>query len=224
MLRTAVDQRGEQTINRDAKTTGGIKYFANDSKSILKWTLNRSVEANNTSELLRMVDMKSPNEMYKSLRPSMILKTEKLTERIMKVLKDVYVNPFGEELDKHILYNLSSGVPLPDNISENILAIRDAGAFVNERLIEKSVPFHDPIPRHKFHLFISTNKRVELCGGARTKTVEVNRDMLGKILALSAKTERVVNFEYALQYPLYVQRHLVWPIRMAPAERQQSLN
>ena len=141
-----------------------------------------------------MVDMKSPNEMYKSLRPSMILKMEKLTERIMKVLKDEYVNPFGEELDKHILYNLSSGVPLPDNISENILAIRDAGktafgAFVNERLIEKSVPFHDPIPRHKFHLFSSTNKQVELRGGARMKTVEVNRDMLGKILALSAKTD-----------------------------------
>ena len=49
LLGTAVAQRVEQTIKRDAKTTGGIKYFANDSKSILKWTLNRSVEANNTS-------------------------------------------------------------------------------------------------------------------------------------------------------------------------------
>ena len=68
LLRTAVDPRCGQTINRDAKTTGGIKYFANDNKSILKWTLNTPVEAKNTSELLRMVDMKSSNEMYKSLR------------------------------------------------------------------------------------------------------------------------------------------------------------
>lgn len=44
----------------------------------------------------------------------MIVKTENLTERIMKVLRDEYVNPYD-------LYNLSSGVPLPDNISENIL-------------------------------------------------------------------------------------------------------
>ena len=43
-----------------------------------------------------MVDIKSPNELYKSLRPSMILKTEKMTQRIMKVLNDEYVNPFGE--------------------------------------------------------------------------------------------------------------------------------
>lgn len=66
-----------------------------------------------------MVDMKSPNEMYKSLRPSMILKTEKLTERIMKVLKDEYVNPFGEEIDKHVLYNLSSGVPLRKHLGNS---------------------------------------------------------------------------------------------------------
>ena len=97
----------------------------------------------NTSELLT-----TTNELYKSLRPSMILKTEKMTERIVKVLKDEYVNPFGEELDKHVLYNLSSGVPLPDNISENILAIQDTGrsaftAFVKERLVKKSVPQPD---------------------------------------------------------------------------------
>ena len=75
----------------------------------------------------------------------MIPKTEKLTETIMKVLKDEYVNPFEGELDKHVLYHLSSSIPLPDNISENILAIHNAGktafgAFVNERLIGKSVP------------------------------------------------------------------------------------
>ena len=75
----------------------------------------------------------------------MIQKTEKLTETIMKVLKDEYINPFGGELDKHALYNLSSSIPLPDNISEKILAIHNAGktafgAFVNERLIGMSVP------------------------------------------------------------------------------------
>ena len=48
------------TINQGVKTTGGIEYFANDSKSILKCTLNGSVEANNTLELLLMVDMKPP--------------------------------------------------------------------------------------------------------------------------------------------------------------------
>ena len=45
-------QRGEQTINRDAKTLGGIKSFAADSSAILKWTLNRAEQAENTKALL----------------------------------------------------------------------------------------------------------------------------------------------------------------------------
>ena len=53
-LHTAIDQRGEQSINRDAKTTGGIKSFAVDNTSVLKWTLNRSEQAKNTAELLSM--------------------------------------------------------------------------------------------------------------------------------------------------------------------------
>ena len=44
--RVAIDQRGEQTLNREAKTTGGIKNFASDSSGILKWTLNRAEQAN----------------------------------------------------------------------------------------------------------------------------------------------------------------------------------
>ena len=40
-LRTAVDQRGEQTINRDGKTSGSIRNVTSSSSSVLKWCLNR---------------------------------------------------------------------------------------------------------------------------------------------------------------------------------------
>ena len=33
-LRTAIDQRGEQTLNRDMKTTGGIKMFSSDRMAV----------------------------------------------------------------------------------------------------------------------------------------------------------------------------------------------
>ena len=35
-LRIAIDQRGEQTINRDAKTSGGIKTFSTKNESVTK--------------------------------------------------------------------------------------------------------------------------------------------------------------------------------------------
>ena len=137
LLRTAVDQRGEQTINRDAETVGGVKYFSNDSKPILKWTLNRSEEAKTVNELAKMANMKSCDEDRKSLRPSQILKTESMVTRIINVLKEEYINPFGTELDKTELYHLSSGVPLPDSISYKILKITDEGEFACTTFIEK---------------------------------------------------------------------------------------
>lgn len=42
-LRTSIDQRGEQTINRDAKTSGGVGSFAASSSAVLKWCLSRQV-------------------------------------------------------------------------------------------------------------------------------------------------------------------------------------
>ena len=76
-LRTATDQRGEQTLNRDAKIVGGIKCFSNDPKSVLKWTLNRSEQAKNTGELLKLVALNETSMISKGFRPSQILNSEK---------------------------------------------------------------------------------------------------------------------------------------------------
>ncbi len=60
-LRIAIDQRGEQTLNRDAKTTGGIKSFISDSNAILKWTLNRAEQAKCTENLLNLAQINNPS-------------------------------------------------------------------------------------------------------------------------------------------------------------------
>ena len=40
LLWTALEQRGEQTVNRDGKTSGGVRNVASSSSSALKWPLN----------------------------------------------------------------------------------------------------------------------------------------------------------------------------------------
>ncbi|CAB3980566.1 Hypothetical predicted protein [Paramuricea clavata] len=104
-LITATDQRGEQTINRDAN-------------AILKWTLNRSEEAKNKAKLFEMAGMSLSNEVYKSLRPSEILKSESYTTSVFNTLSKEYLNPFDAELDTSFLYNLCSGTPMEEDISE----------------------------------------------------------------------------------------------------------
>ena len=67
--RVAIDQRGEQSINRDAKVSWWIKYLVSDPNSILKWTLNRSAQAKHTEALHGLADIKAPDDIYKSNRP-----------------------------------------------------------------------------------------------------------------------------------------------------------
>ena len=124
--RTAIDQRGEQTINRDAKTSGGIKYFASDPSAILKWTLNRSSQAKNTEALYDLANIKNSELVYKSLRPSNIMKSENSVEKITKVLTIEYLNPFDVKLDPENLYNLSSGVLVEASLAEEILSVKHA--------------------------------------------------------------------------------------------------
>ena len=75
-LRTARDKRGEQTLDKDAKSDSDIKYFANNDSSVLKWTLNRGKEAENTKALLDIAGLVEELRINKTLRPTQILKSE----------------------------------------------------------------------------------------------------------------------------------------------------
>ncbi len=74
-LRVAIDQSGEQTLNRDAKTSGRIKSFTSDGNAILKWTLNRAEQAKCTENLLNLAQLSNASTPYKPLRPSQIIKS-----------------------------------------------------------------------------------------------------------------------------------------------------
>ena len=99
---------------------------------------------------------------------------------------------------------MSSGTPIEEEISEEILNNRIGEAlfetFITGRILKKEILFHDPFK--KLVLFKASSKKVSLTRSTVVKTVEVNRDILGTLLALTAKTEKVINFENALEYPL----------------------
>ena len=75
--------------------------IVNDANSVQKQTLNRSEEAKNTSEVIKMANIDPPADVYKALRHSQILKSESFTNQIMKILSEEYINPFGAYLDKN---------------------------------------------------------------------------------------------------------------------------
>ena len=125
----------------------------------------------------------------------------------MKVLQEEYINPFSGELDKSQLYNLSSGIPVPEDLAKMILRTTEDGhneypSFLENRLEGDSKMFHDPIKRRTVSVFHGTARKVKVEKNGKTKILEVNRNFLSFLLAFSAKYGKNIDFQRALKYPL----------------------
>ena len=73
-LRTAFDQRGEQTLNREAKSAGGIGRFGGN------------IDFKITAELKLFAQVNKSEEMYKTFRPHQIRKSENWTATLSQVI------------------------------------------------------------------------------------------------------------------------------------------
>lgn len=60
-------------------------------------------------ELLNLAGMRKATGIYKPLRVSEIKKSEENVLKVIKVLENEYLNPFGIFIDSEMLVNLSSG-------------------------------------------------------------------------------------------------------------------
>ena len=178
-LRTSIDQLGEQTINRDAKTSGGIKSFASNKESILKWTLNHPYQAENTQALYEVAVIKRSTEDYKCTRPSEIIKSERRVAKIKEVLANEFLNPFDPTLDQKYLFNIGSGIPVDQGSADGILATKEWGedlynTFLQNRILSTKEKIHDPIKRQEKALSENSGKKVTVKKNGKEKLIEAN--------------------------------------------------
>ena len=209
-LRTAIDQRGKQTLNREAKSVSRIGKFEGNIDSIIKWTLNRASQAKITAEQKLFAQVNKSEEMHKAFRPHQIRKSENWTATLAQIISQDFFNPFDCNLDCTKLYNLSSGVPVDETSCLGILSIKGDGEkryhdFVDSRLLSEETKFYDPLTKSKYTLFRNCSRKVNMLErSGKLKAVEVNRNVFGTLvlLALSARSERLIDFQKALSYPL----------------------
>ncbi len=122
----------------------------------------------------------------------------------MRVLTEEYINPFDLVIEKNELFNLSSGVPL---LCTDLLNCWDIGQSKFERFTQESVsgnlkPFHDPTQKKKITMFKDMTKSTKVANNGKSAVIDANRNILGKLLAISAKHKKSIDFEVALSYPL----------------------
>ena len=189
------------------KLIGGINSFASSNIAVTKWCLNRADQAKNTSALKQLAEIEKITEVSKSLGPSQIMSSEKKVQKVMEVLLDEYINPFGMDLDKVKLVNLSSGAPVDDadddapvddSVAEILVNVYDNGNiqakfFRKERLVNNKSLFHNPVKRCRFVDFKETSKSVSIRKDNKTLSLKVNCNIIGALSTNSAKSGKVID-------------------------------
>ena len=132
-----------------------------------------------------------------------------MLDKIVTVLSKDYINPFGAEINQTKLVALSSGLPVLNDLADEILSIPESSLnlyweFKNRRL--SSCPeddFSKTNNRNEAKLFNQSNKCI--LGSNKTKvvkTIEVNRNIIGRLIVIRIDNGKLLGSERAIKYSL----------------------
>ena len=205
MSRNAVDITIEQTINRHAKCQGGIIGFSRNYAAYYRWCVTRHYRAKLVEATLSLADMSaSDSSVHKELQLSQVRNSENDAKKVVEAFNN-FTNPFQTEIMDEV-FCLSSGKPAPTEVKTDLLRADECGraameTFIKERLVDKSVPFHEPIKRMKLKTFASTTL-VKKVKSSDNKLVQIKaeRNIFGQLVLLSV--ENNIDLQVTLSYPL----------------------
>ncbi len=189
---------------------GGIKNFSHQQSTYEKWVLNRPFQAKMVESLLHLAEIdKTSSNPRKCLRETQMKKSGEKVQKIIKVMKEVFINPFSEDLDKNKLFNLSSGRPLSVEVAEELLLAEERGIAMfnkfNDRLHaneNQAASLFDPIKRSPWKGFGDAEKKSKVTSNGKSKDLRVQRDVLGLLVTVAFKENEVIDIDKALAYPL----------------------
>ncbi|GFO29163.1 hypothetical protein PoB_005566800 [Plakobranchus ocellatus] len=201
--RTAVDMTIEQTINKHAKTSGGIIGFSRSLPAYYRWCVTRHKRAQYISATYQMANIESKNcETHKEYS----LSERKLSEKAVKKTMDTFstvLNPFNTEREH--LVRISSGQKVPEDVADDLLKVQDVGKqsfkeFVDTRLKHKTTRFHEPLTKTKLKTFGSVSKSTQIKSAKNFVKMKAERNVFGQLLVLPQEYQ--TDMEKVLKYLL----------------------
>ena len=189
--RNAVDLTIEQTINRSAKTPGGIVGFSRSPGAYYRWCLTRHKRAMFLEAALDCVQVKATSsDAHASTRAADMRHSATDVQRVIEAFHN-FISPFDECCTSNeVLYCISSGQQANTEVCRDMLAYVDRGEqeaakFIQERLVQKTVKFHDVLKKQRLHTFAAQAAvRKVTTVKQKTLTIKAERNLLGKLLVL----------------------------------------
>ena len=208
----AVDMAGEQSYMKSSKTAGGMCQFSTNEAAVAKWVMNRPFQAKFAETLMEISGLsKTTLSSRKCLRPSEILKSEKMVKNILDPLQIQFLNPFHQDIEKSNLYNLVSGRPVDDAICDkkkSLLGLGKNGIGLIESFEERLTT--DPttatsfslLKRNKYKSWKESTKKIVIKKDGKVKELTFQRGILGILVAHSYQYNSGIDIDSVLCYPL----------------------
>ncbi|CAH0555054.1 unnamed protein product [Brassicogethes aeneus] len=204
--RSPVDLTLEQTINADAgNTLTGVSHFTNSISARQRWALSHSMRTKILSAVKVEIGLSHSDDTSYSLEKNRIEKDNKTLSSILETIKKT-MDPFDENLDKNILFNMSTGKAASSNVADFLLNIKSLGHQLKLRFFSEcfkdSLRFVKPIKRNNIHNFASdcVKKLIKGKNRGNQAIIKMERDIFGRLLAIAINKK--VDIEYCLSYPL----------------------
>ena len=204
--RNAIDMTIEQTINRSAKTSGGIIGFSRNVSAYYRWCITRHQRALFLEATRDRVGINRCSANTCCTRKSDLKHMEKDVQRVHQAFQN-FINPMSctNDTDSN-LYCLSSGKPASGDVADSLLSFVSCGdaaaqTFIQDRLISKSVKFHEPIKKMRMKTFANMAVHKQLSSGQQKSVrVKAERNLLGHLLALCQSYD--ISLEKLFRYEL----------------------
>lgn len=115
--RQPIDLTLEQTINADAASKlTGIIHSSNSIAAGQRWARSHSLRTKIISHVMSECNLLEKQDVTNDLKKYKIKNSTAHVEKLISAIKET-INPFSRELDKNVLFNISTGESATENIA-----------------------------------------------------------------------------------------------------------
>ncbi|XP_030848031.1 uncharacterized protein LOC115918836 [Strongylocentrotus purpuratus] len=204
----ACDMTIEQTVNRDTKTSGGVKGFSNNQGATNRWVRGHHERALITRQCEVMAGKGEKSSKRVDLTKSRMTRDQQDVANIMSTINSM-TNPFvvDRETDADDLVHLSSGIVASVSVCSDLLKAGEKGdkAFINfaKTRLQGDTDLNKTITKMKLKTFADSDKaKVNIKG--REVVLKSARELLARLIIIGRvrKVDQRKMLSYSLStYP-----------------------
>lgn len=197
------DQALEQSINREAKSRGGVIGFTLRKGALLRWLLTRYVTGEYSQSFKAMCQTTKSNKGHEEVGVARRCKDQGDVSRIKQFISEQCQNPFDTDVVPNSLVNIATGQVATKEVERFLTEGPEKGKlmleqFTKTRMVEKTASFWEPIQKTKLSTFSSMKKCLT---NDKDRKMQIDTEVLfRRLLAVSAY--RDISMRYVLTYEL----------------------